>query len=49
MDTLADLPWPLLIHAHSSAFSWPVLKLVQPPAGFWSVMVSAYSWPSTMV
>ena len=22
---------------------------VQPPAGFWSVMVSAYSWPSTIV
>ncbi len=22
---------------------------VQPPAGFWSVMVSAYSCPSTMV
>src|SRR5215469_13086727 len=34
-------------HAHRSPVSSPEL-LTQPPAGFWSVMVSAYSWPSTM-
>src|ERR1039457_1833410 len=38
---------PGAIQAHLSAFSLP-LASVQPPAGFWSVMVSAYSWPSTM-
>src|SRR5437764_7615427 len=43
-----DLPVPEEIHAHLSAFSWPWMS-VQPPAGNWSVIVSAYSWPSTMV
>src|SRR5512140_1061960 len=38
---------PGVIQAHLSAFSAPV-ESVQPPAGFWSVMVSAYSWPFTM-
>src|SRR5262244_1815459 len=37
---------PGVIQAHLSAFSAP-LESVQPPAGFWSVMVSAYSWPFT--
>src|SRR5215510_5776346 len=38
---------PGVIHAHLSAFSSP-LASVQPPAGFWSVMVSAYSCPFTI-
>src|SRR5215510_5143845 len=38
---------PGVIQAHLSAFSAPE-ESVQPPAGFWSVMVSAYSWPLTM-
>src|SRR5436305_14625273 len=38
---------PGLIQAHLSAFSSPV-RSVQPPDGFWSVMVSAYSCPSTI-
>src|SRR5258708_1864664 len=50
--TNAEAPWPELIHAHSSPFSCPVNEepglLTHPPAGFWSVMVSAYSWPPTM-
>src|SRR5207253_11197053 len=50
--TNAAAPWPELIHAHSSPFSCPVneepVLLTHPPAGFWSVMVSAYSWPPTM-
>src|SRR5438034_11838996 len=41
-------PGPEVSHAHLSAFSSP-LASTQPPAGFWSVMVSAYSWPSTIV
>src|ERR1019366_6750572 len=41
-------PWPDWIHAHLSPFSLPLLS-VQPPAGNWSVTVSAYSWPSTIV
>src|SRR5579859_5889419 len=45
---------PGLIHAHSSPFSWPLNELpdcwlVQPPAGFWSDIVSANSWPRVMV
>ena len=32
------------IQAHLSAVSSPLWS-VQPPAGFWSVIVSAYSWP----
>src|SRR5207302_3392879 len=43
-----DAPWPEEIHAHLSAFSEPWMS-VQPPAGNWSVMVSAYSWPNTIV
>ncbi len=39
---------PGVIHAQTSPTSEP-LELVQPPAGFWSVMVSLYSWPSTIV
>src|SRR3974377_2421501 len=38
---------PGVIQAHLSPVSKP-LESVHPPAGFWSVMVSAYSWPSTM-
>src|SRR5579859_1371784 len=38
---------PGVIQAHLSPFSAP-LESVYPPAGFWSVTVSAYSWPSTM-
>src|SRR6202011_3791658 len=33
MLTFADPPWPELIQAHSSPFSWPVME-VQPPPGF---------------
>src|SRR5438067_2434084 len=47
-DTFAEAPWPEEIQAHLSAFSSPTLS-VQPPGGFWSLMVSEYSWPSTMV
>src|SRR5207237_6752848 len=36
------------IQAHLSAFSSPWLS-VQPPGGFWSVTVSEYSCPSTIV
>src|SRR5437764_10252747 len=43
-----DLPVPEEIQAHLSAFSEPWMS-VQPPAGNWSVIVSAYSWPNTMV
>src|SRR5262249_66765 len=35
------------IQAHLSPFSAP-LASVYPPGGFWSVMVSAYSWPFTI-
>ena len=35
---------PGVIQAHLSAVSSPEAS-VQPPGGFWSVMVSAYSWP----
>src|SRR6266566_6709446 len=38
---------PGVIQAHLSPFSAP-LESVQPPGGFWSVMVSAYSCPLTM-
>src|SRR5882757_11275586 len=49
MATFAAPPWvPGLSHAHLSAFSAPLVS-VQPPAGFWSVMVSEYSCPSTIV
>jgi len=41
-------PCPLEIQAHLSPFSAPV-ESVHPPAGNWSVIVSAYSCPSTMV
>jgi hypothetical protein len=34
--------------AQRSPFSSPLLA-VYPPAGNWSVIVSAYSWPPTMV
>jgi hypothetical protein len=43
-----DAPWPDEIHAHLSPISYP-LESVQPPAGNWSVMVSAYSCPPTIV
>ena len=46
--TFAEAPWPDWIHAHLSAFSSPWLS-VQPPGGFWSVTVSEYSCPSTIV
>jgi len=46
--TSAAAPVPLEIHAHLSAFSDP-LPSIQPYEGFWSVSVSAYSWPPTMV
>lgn len=39
---------PVPTHAHLSAFSAPD-ESVQPPAGFWSVIVSAYSCPATIV
>jgi hypothetical protein len=38
---------PGVIQAHLSPFSAPP-ESVQPPGGFWSVEVSAYSWPSTI-
>src|SRR5450631_2018605 len=38
---------PGVIQAHLSPFSEP-LESVQPPGGFWSVTVSAYSCPSTI-
>src|SRR5947207_3610791 len=41
-------PGPEVSQAHLSAFSSP-LASTQPPGGFWSVMVSAYSCPSTIV
>src|SRR5207302_1503953 len=43
----AALGVPGVIQAHLSPFSAP-LESVQPPGGFWSVMVSAYSCPLTM-
>src|SRR4051812_6048290 len=43
-----DAPVPEEIQAHLSAFSEPWMS-VQPPAGNWSVMVSAYSCPKTIV
>src|SRR6266700_3230903 len=39
-------PGPVF-HWHRSAVSSP-LASVPPPGGFWSVMVSAYSWPLTI-
>ncbi len=47
-STLADALWPDWIQAHLSAFSSP-LRSSQPPFGYWSVIVSAISWPSTIV
>src|SRR5207237_7997323 len=47
MVTFAAAPWPERSQAHSSPFSWPN-KEVQPPGGFCSVSVSAYSWPFTI-
>ncbi len=40
--------------AHSSEFSWPLNELpltwfVQPPAGFWSDIISCHSWPRVIV
>ena len=46
--TSAAVPWPEEIQPHRSPFSAPELA-VHPPAGNWSVTVSAYSWPPTMV
>src|SRR5947207_14418978 len=46
--TATIAPGPELSQAHLSAFSSPPASF-QPPDGFWSVMVSAYSWPSTIV
>src|SRR2546430_4014685 len=46
--TFAEAPWPDVIHAHLSPFSKPVVS-VQPPGGVWSVIVSEYSCPSTIV
>jgi hypothetical protein len=43
----AILPVPVCCQAHLSAVSSPS-KSTQPPGGFWSVIVSAYSWPSTI-
>src|SRR5579859_4750537 len=45
---------PGLSHAHSSEFSWPLYELpdtwlVQPPAGFWSDIISCHSWPRVIV
>src|SRR5690348_5121954 len=48
MVTFADAPWPVVIQAHLSPFSAP-LPSSQPPFGYWSVIVSAISWPSTIV
>src|SRR5205085_9218137 len=42
-----EAPCPEEIQAHLSPFSLPELS-VQPPAGNVSVIVSAYSWPSTI-
>ena len=47
MLTFAAAPCPELIQAHRSPFSDPE-RVVQPPAGSWSVRVSAYSCPFTM-
>ena len=50
--TLAAAPSePAASPRHLSPFSWLNGRLlsVQPPAGFWSVIVSAYSWPETTV
>src|SRR5690242_9799316 len=41
-------PGPEVCQAHLSPFSSPEAS-TQPPGGFWSVMVSAYSCPSTIV
>src|SRR5262249_17235045 len=40
-------PGPACSQAHLSAVSSPP-RSTQPPAGFWSVIVSAYSWPATI-
>src|SRR5579864_141172 len=44
----AAAPCPEEIHAHLSPFSAPP-ESSQPPFGNWSVIVSAISWPPTMV
>src|SRR6202030_1866854 len=44
----AEAPWPDEIHAHLSPFSAP-LESNQPPLGNWSVILSAISWPETIV
>src|SRR6266480_1771984 len=44
----AAAPCPEEIQAHLSPFSAP-LESSQPPFGNWSVIVSAISWPATMV
>src|SRR5258708_39812973 len=48
MEMFCERPVPDEIQAHLSPFSAP-LESVQPPAGYVSVIVSAYSWPSTIV
>src|SRR6516164_6657397 len=47
-EMFCTCPAPLVNQAHRSPFSSPLLA-VQPPAGNWSVIVSLYSWPSTIV
>ena len=44
----AAAPWPEEIQAHLSPFSAP-LESTQPELGNWSLIVSAISWPLTMV
>src|SRR5579859_3837215 len=46
--TFAAAPWPDEIQAHLSPFSLPLLSS-QPVLGNWSEIVSASSWPPTMV
>src|SRR6185369_14953874 len=46
--TFWDAPGPLLSHAHLSAFSSPSPSNHPAPIT-WSVIVSEYSWPSTIV
>src|SRR6185503_5012727 len=46
--TFRDAPVPVLSHAHLSAFSSP-LPSNHPNPTSWSVIVSEYSWPSTIV
>src|SRR5689334_5026130 len=46
--TFCERPGPSRSQAHLSAFSSPY-RSHQPPPGFWSVIVSEYSCPSTIV